>query len=271
MYEWILAGVIVFFASVLQASTGFGFAIMATPFLLLVFDSRECVQISIILSFIVSLLLIRKIINDIDKGLLRRLIIGSIVGVPLGVLFYKFVSLDILKATVSVVILIVTFILIAISFRANPKSKAKKEDPSYKSLVRQDTSTVDVTPFLKKTQFFVGMCAGLLTTSIGMPGVPLILYYNATNTKKETARSTTLAFFIFVYIVSMATQLLTVKTNLDIVGSSLILIPVVAVGVFAGNLLFNKINQITFQRMAYGILLFTGFYMAIKSFCPSLI
>lgn len=85
MYEWILATVIVFFASVLQAATGFGFAIMATPFLLLVFDSRECVQISIILAFVVSLLLIRKIIKDVDKVLLRRLIIGSVVGVPLGV------------------------------------------------------------------------------------------------------------------------------------------------------------------------------------------
>lgn len=264
MYEWILATVIVFFASVLQAATGFGFAIMALPFLLLVFDSRECVQISIILSFVVSLLLIRKIIKDVDKGLLRRLIIGSVVGVPLGVLFYKFVSLDILKVTVSIVILIVTFILMIRSFKTNPKPKI--EDSSDKSLVSQDTTAVDGTTFLKKTQFFIGLCAGLLTTSIGMPGVPLILYYNATNTKKETARSTALAFYIFVYIISMATQLLTVKTNLDIVASSLILIPVVAVGVFVGNILFDKINQITFQRIVYGILLFTGFYMSIKSF-----
>lgn len=263
MLEWILAGVIVFFASILQASTGFGFAIMATPFLLLVFDSRECVQISIILSFTVSLLLIRKIMKDIDKGLLKRLIIGSILGVPVGVLFYKYVSLDILKASVSVVILVLTPILIAISFRTNKKPNTKNSTD--KSLVNQDTLSAH-SPFLKNIQLFVGACAGLLTTSIGMPGVPLILYYNATNTKKEAARSTTLAFFIFVYIVSMASQLLTVKTDLDIVVSSLILIPIVVLGVFVGNILFNKINQVTFQRIAYGILLFTGFYMAIKTF-----
>lgn len=246
MYQWILAAVIIFFASVLQATTGFGFAIMATPFLLLVFDSRECIQISIILSFIVSILLVRKIIQDFDKGLLKRLIIGSIVGVPFGVLFYKYTNLDILKVTVSIVILIVTFILMIRSFKTNHKSKDSSDS--------------------SRTQIFVGFCAGLFTTSIGMPGVPLILYYNATNTKKETARSTTLAFFIFVYIISLATQLLTVKTNLDIVASSLILIPVVAVGVFLGNILFDKINQVTFQRIAYGILLLTGFYMSITSF-----
>lgn len=264
MFEWMLATVIVFFASVLQAATGFGFAIMATPFLLLVFDSRECVQISIILSFIVSLLLIRKIIKDVDKGLLKRLIIGSIVGVPLGVLFFKFVSLDILKITVSIVILIVTFILMVRSFKTSNNHNI--EAASEKAQINQNDSEGDVTTLLKRAQLFVGLCAGLLTTSIGMPGVPLILYYNATNTKKETARSTTLVFFIFVYIISMATQLLTVKTNLDIVTTSLVLIPVAVVGVFLGNILFDKINQITFQRIAYGILISTGFYMSIKSF-----
>lgn len=264
MSQWILATIIVFFASVLQAATGFGFAIIATPFLLLVFDSRECIQISIILSFVVSLLIIRKTIKDVDKGLLCRLIIGSVVGVPLGVFFYKFVNLDILKGTVSIVILIVTFILIKRSLKTNFKPRNK--DSSDNSPISQDTTAIDGTIILKKTQFFVGLCAGLFTTSIGMPGVPLILYYNSTNTKKEKARSTTLAFFIFVYIISLATQLLAVKTNLDILASSLGLIPVVAGGVFVGNILFNKINQITFQRIAYGILLFTGFYMSINSF-----
>src|SRR5665648_223860 len=110
--QWIFATIIIFFASVLQAATGFGFAIMATPFLLLIFDSRECIQISIILSFVVSLLLIRKIIEDVDKDLLCSLIIGSVVGVPLGVLFYKFINLDVLKVTVSIVILIISLILI---------------------------------------------------------------------------------------------------------------------------------------------------------------
>ncbi|WP_291352933.1 sulfite exporter TauE/SafE family protein [Desulfosporosinus sp.] len=256
--QWILATVIVFFASVLQAATGFGFSIMATPFLLLVFDSRECVQISIILSFVVSLLLIRKIIQNVDKGLLWRLIIGSVVGIPLGIFFYKYVNIHILKVTVSIVILIVTLLLMKKSFKTNPKSKID-------DLSDNLPANLDI-PAIKKIQFFVGFCAGLFTTSIGMPGVPLILYYNATNTIKEKARSTTLVFFIFVYIISFGTQLLTVKTNLGIVASALGLIPVVAGGVFMGNILFDKINQITFQRIAYGILLFTGFYMSIKSF-----
>ena len=264
MYEWILAAVVVFFASILQAATGFGFAIMATPFLLLVFDSRESVQISIILSFVLSLLLIRKVKKDVDKGLLRRLILGSVVGVPLGVLFYKSVSFENLKVTMSIVILIVTFIQIIKSFKTN--SKLRIEHSNVKTLLCKDTTAVDGANYLKKTQFFIGFCAGLLTTSIGIPGIPLILYYTATKTKKETARSTAIAFFLFVCIISMAAQLLTVRTNLDIVASSLILVPIAAVGIFLGNILFDKINQITFQRIIYGVLLCTGFYMSIKTF-----
>lgn len=56
MQDWVLANIIVFFASLLQATTGFGFAIMATPFLLLVYNSRDCIQLSILLSFAIAIL-----------------------------------------------------------------------------------------------------------------------------------------------------------------------------------------------------------------------
>ncbi|MEG6520513.1 sulfite exporter TauE/SafE family protein [Desulfotomaculum sp. 1211_IL3151] len=247
----ISAMVIVFFASILQAAIGFGFAIMATPFLLLIFNSRDCVQISIILSFIVSLLLIFKIIKDVDKEFLKRLIWGSFVGAPIGVVFYSYVSLPILKFTVGIVII---FIAAFITLRAAIKksSQSKKEEAIEESIS-------------SKIQFLIGLCGGMLTTSIGMPGVPLLLYFNLTNMKKETARSTTLTFFIFVYVISMVMQILTVGIEPAAITVSLKLIPIVAVGVFIGNLLFDKINQRTFQFAANGILIFTGIYMLFNS------
>ncbi|OON72383.1 hypothetical protein BU230_11120, partial [Klebsiella pneumoniae] len=75
---------IILVASILQTSTGFGFSIMATPFLLMLFLPQEAIQINIILSLIISISLIWKIRMDIDFILLKRLIFGSIVGVPFG-------------------------------------------------------------------------------------------------------------------------------------------------------------------------------------------
>src|SRR5690625_6271974 len=56
--EIILFIVIILLASILQTSTGFGFSIMATPFLLLMFEAREAIQINLILSLVISCALI---------------------------------------------------------------------------------------------------------------------------------------------------------------------------------------------------------------------
>lgn len=56
---------IILAASILQTSTGFGFSIMATPFLLLLFLPQEAIQINILLSLLISISLIWKIRTDI--------------------------------------------------------------------------------------------------------------------------------------------------------------------------------------------------------------
>lgn len=272
MDEWLFASAIVFLASALQCITGFGFAIMATPFLLLVFDSRDNIQMSIILSFFIAIVLTPKIRHHIHYGLLKRLILGSILGVPLGLWFFAHVSLDILKMTVSLVILTVAFFLLAKWLQNKTKTVSDPpgecvlneteipEEPVVKSVVECFTDPA------KRNELCIGLFAGTLTTSIGMPGVPLALYFTAKNEKKEIIRSTTLAFFIVVYIFSMVLQVLTVKISWSVATSSLLLIPAAAAGVFLGNSLFAKINQRMFQLIANLILIYTGFYMIIKTF-----
>ncbi|MDO7787720.1 sulfite exporter TauE/SafE family protein [Desulforamulus aquiferis] len=265
MYEWIFAAIIVFIASALQAITGFGFAIMATPFLLLVFNSRDCIQMSIFLSLFIALVLTPRIKKDIDYKLLKRLIWGGFVGVPIGLLFFAYVSLSTLKITVSIAILIVTCFLL---FRCyNSYRTQKMEVPDLETEEQEAKTEAEVFKYQeKRNEVMVGLSSGVMTTSIGMPGVPLALYFNAKNERKEVVRSTTLAFFIFVYTVSIIAQLLTVKIGLEVLIASLILTPAAALGIVIGNVLFGKINQQVFQLIANGILLYTGFYMLINTF-----
>lgn len=68
---------IVFVASTLQAATGFGFAILATPFLLLLFDAHNAIQLNIILSLLISLIMIYNVHNEINIKILGRLIRGA--------------------------------------------------------------------------------------------------------------------------------------------------------------------------------------------------
>ncbi|CDQ18752.1 Uncharacterized membrane protein YfcA [Halobacillus karajensis] len=228
---------IILVASVLQTSTGFGFSIMATPFLLLLFLPQEAIQINIILSVLISVSLIWKISTDIDFILLKRFIMGSIVGVPFGILIFISINISAFKIGVSIMFLMLTFLLIC-NFRVKPT---------------------------RIRDFIVGGLSGILTTSIGMPGPPLLIYFTGTDTEKEKLRATTLAFYLFIYFISLITQIIFTGTNKLIWESSLYAIPIVFLGLFIGQIIFKWLNERIFKIFTYILLSFTGIYLLIES------
>lgn len=97
--------IIVLVASTLQSATGFGFAIMATPFFLLLFEPYDAIQLNIILSLLLCITMIYKVRNEIDKGILLRLSVGSLIGVFPGLLLLNFFNKQSLKIFVSILLL----------------------------------------------------------------------------------------------------------------------------------------------------------------------
>ncbi|EMT52586.1 hypothetical protein I532_13054 [Brevibacillus borstelensis AK1] len=223
-------------ASVLQTSTGFGFSLMATPFLLLLFEPKEAVQINLLLSLVISVALITKIKKDIDKGILKRFVVGSAVGLPIGITVFLTADISMLKLGIGIIILLLTVLLIL-------------------KLLMDQTKARD---------YAVGGLSGILTTSIGMPGPPLLLYFSGTDTQKEKLRGTTLAFYLFIYSMSLLVQILFAGTTDTIWISSGYALPLVFLGLFLGQILFKRINQQLFRIFTYVILLFTGVYMLLE-------
>ncbi|MFD2638851.1 sulfite exporter TauE/SafE family protein [Piscibacillus salipiscarius] len=229
--------IIIVVASILQTSTGFGFSIMATPFLLLLFEPAEAIQINLILSLLISISLIYKIKKDINFGIMKRLIAGSFVGLPIGIWVFLWLDLQNLKLLVSLVILVLTTLLIL------------------KYRIRRS----------KNRDLVVGWFSGSLTASIGMPGPPLLLYFSGTDTKKDRLRGTTLAYFLFIYLVSLLVQIIFAGTSPRVWEASIIAVPLVLVGLVLGQKLFVKLNQDLFRTVTYILLIFTGLYLLFDS------
>jgi len=229
---------IILFASVLQTSTGFGFSIMATPFLLLLFDPREAIQLNLILSLFISSMLIVNIRRDVNWGVFKRFVIGGLFGLPLGITIFLLLDMTLLKLGVSLLIISLTILLI-LNWRT-------------KQTIQRD--------------FLVGGLSGLLTTSIGMPGPPLLLYFSGTNTKKATLRATTLAFYLFIYLASLMFQVLFAGTSTEIWLSSLKALPIVLIGLMIGQLLYKRISQRMFQILTYILLFISGGYLLFEQF-----
>lgn len=231
--ETIALIVIVFVASVLQAGTGFGFSIMATPFLLLLFEAHDAIQLNIILSLSISVIMTFKIRKDINKESLVRLIKGSLIGILPGLLLFIFLDVQPLKILVSILILLSTVLLVA------------------KITVKQT----------KLKELITGAISGLLTTSLGMPGPPLLIYFSGTNVDKATLRSTTLAYFVFVYSASILLQFSMYSISKGVWISALWALPFTLLGIYLGQWVFLRLNQQLFQKIIYALLFFTGIYL----------
>lgn len=113
--------------------------------------------------------------------------------------------------------------------------------------------------------YIVGGISGLLTISIGMPGPPLLIYFAGTKTVKEKTRATTLAFYLFIYFISLVSQMLFTGTDLSIWRSSLYAIPAVFIGLIIGQVLFKHLNQKVFGVFTYILLGCTGIFLLIDS------
>lgn len=228
---------IVLVASLLQTSTGYGFSIIGTPFLLLIYPAHTAIQINIVLSICLSAYMIFKIRKEVDKSLFIRLMKGSMIGLFFGIFLYLYLDIQGLKMGVGILIIILTLLLIF-------QLKLKR------------TKNRDIT---------AGGISGLLTTSIGVPGPPLLLYFSGARVDKVTLRSTTLAYYLFVYSASLVMQIAFGGTNKEVWIGSILAIPALFGGIILGQLLFKWISQESFRIITYIILLFTGAYLLITS------
>jgi uncharacterized protein len=235
--EWILLSIVVFTASLLQAGTGFGFSIIGTPFLLMIYPAHTAIQINIILSLCISVLMLLKIGKEVVKPLMARLIKGSLVMIVPGLLLFLYIDVRVMKLIVGGLILLLTILLIL------------------RFTIRQSSGR----------DFLTGGISGLLTTSIGVPGPPLLLYFAGTGTEKAKLRSTTLAFYLFVYSVSLVMQIGFGGTEKQVWVSTGIAIPALLLGIVCGQLMFTRFSPKVFKILSYVLLLFSGTYLVVTS------
>src|SRR5690625_863141 len=99
---------VVLVASLLQTSTGYGFSIIGTPFLLLLYPATVAIQMNIILSICLSAFMIYKVRKEVDRQLLTILMKGSAPGLILGLIIYLYLDIRWLKLGVGILILVLT-------------------------------------------------------------------------------------------------------------------------------------------------------------------
>ncbi len=233
---WELIGwgpAIAFLAALLQTATGFGFSLIATPLFLLVYAPQTAIQLNIILGLAVSLVMLPRAIREGEPTMLKRLALGTLAGAPLGLIIFLSGSVVLLKGIVAALALGLA-VLLALKFH-----------------------------FARSTgrDYGIGAAAGLLATSIGVPGPPLMLYFAGGQVSKQVARGTTLTFFLFAYGASLGLQVAGSGFASGVGPAVLVCLPLTLLGIAAGQFIFGFINQRLFAKLILALLVVTGLYL----------
>lgn len=236
----ILAIIIAFFSTLIQSLTGFGFAIVSTPLLIMVYDPKEVVVILQVLSVILDTVFVFFIKENIDWKFLKPLLIGSIIGHPIGILIYLFIPVIGLKIFIATIILL---------FLAMTKLYTQK--------VQETTAKTSI----------VGCLSGILNTSTSMSGPPLILYLTASKRDKASLRATCIAYFTIINYFGIFSFFVAGKDFTFAISQSIYILPFCFIALWIGNKIFPYISQKVFNLIVFFMLLFTALYTIYLTVC----
>jgi uncharacterized membrane protein YfcA len=233
----------VFAAALLQAATGIGFGIIAGPIILIVMNSGSAIQVSILLNLLIALVLAPRLYGLADKALLVRLLWGTLAGMPLGIIIFTQIDIDMLKLLAGVAVMFMALIIMGVL-----KFKRQGAAPS-EERVPADGRVPDL---------LVGVVSGAMCSSLAMPGPVVAARMMALDAAKETVRATVLVMFVFSYFAALATQALMVGISTGSLTLSASLAPATLVGVFVGRYSVAWISQRGFRWILSIILTITA-------------
>jgi uncharacterized protein len=227
-----------FAAALLQATNGFGFAVLAVPFFLLLVPADQAIQLVIILSLAISLVMIPRLRDAIDPSLLLRLAIGSAIGLPIGLVAFGYSDPLIVRLAAGFVIALFAAMLAWNRYRRRPARVAMR-------------------PGL---DLGAGAVAGAATGLVGMPGPPLMIYLMLAAAPMRAVRATLVAFFVLVYVATLSSDVVFLGVPAGDWAIAASLLPLVWIGAILGLRIADRLSETTAVILSVSVLAVAGLY-----------
>lgn len=201
-------------AALLRGFTGFGFALAAVPLLGLFMAPAKAVPIAVVLQLLGGLTDVHRAGRACHWPSLRWLIVGAVIGSPLGALVLSVAPAPIARITIAtitagaVVMLSRGFALAAVPSR--PATTA------------------------------VGLAAGLFNGLAAMPGPPAVVYYMSGPFRAAAARASLLVFFLATSISAFASTAAVGLVNGGVLWLAALSFPAMLLGTRIGEYSFRR-------------------------------
>jgi uncharacterized protein len=234
-----------FGSALLYAISGFGFAVLAAPLFLLFLDPAPAIQLIIIISTVLSIVVLRGLLPAIAPWLLLRLALGSLVGLPLGLVAFRYADPVLVRAVAGAMIFGFA-ILMAVSRRRSGQPGQGKHWTAFAMSPGLDLAA--------------GVVSGIASALVGQPGPPVLIYLLLAGAAAKTVRATLLAFFALSYGVTLASHAATIGIPASTWRAAGMLIPFAFFGGLAGRPIGDRLGAEAFALLAIALLAAAGAY-----------
>ena len=228
------------FAAFVQGVSGFGFALIAMPVLAgltSIYVAAPLVALTTLTNDTMMGLYYRR---TFDHAVVGQLLLGSILGIPVGLLALQYLPAHWMLMMLGLVI--VAYAIYALIDSIMPSWRY----PEKGTLQSGQWSTG------------VGFLSGILIGSYNLPGPPVILYGNSQGWSQEKFKSNLTGFFWVNALLVAIGHGMQHRISTEVFHQYLITIPGLIIGLSAGIILSKLFNPLIFRRVILGILIVLG-------------
>jgi uncharacterized membrane protein YfcA len=229
---------ILFVATLVRSTLGFGEALVAVPLLALVIPVKEAAPVAALVSITVAAVVIVQEWRHIQFRSAAWLIVSTLAGIPAGLLLLTRVAEPVVKALLALVIIVFSML----------------------SLGRRDWRLAT-----DRFAWLFGFVAGVLGGAYGMNGPPLAVYGSLRGWSPGEFRATLQGYFLPASAIGMLGYSAVGLWTASVTRLYLLSLPAVVVAIVLGSQIARRLTSGRFAVAVYGGLLITGAVLLIQA------
>ncbi len=224
----------VFIASIIRGFNGFGFSATCISGFSFILPAIEIVPIILILEVFISIFMFPYIWNKIDWNFVFKLLIGIVIGSPIGLYLLKYLSPQTTHLYVCVIIIFFSILLM-------------------KGYSNQRINN-------NRSKIFTGIVSGTLNGLTTLGGMPVALFLLVTSIQPAVIRGSLAALFFLTDVYAFILSFFGGIVDMITIYRTLPLIIILPIGVYVGDKFFVKSRETLYRKVVFYFLILISIF-----------
>ena len=236
--EWVACALVMAAASLVLGLAGFGNALVAMAFLPYFMPPATAIAVLTIYTIVFAIVILLPVRRHLAPRGVTYLLLGTVLGTPLGVWILVVVSASTLTRIIGAVLVLVVLL-------------------EWAGIAPQRLAG-------RRWGLGAGLAAGMTGGAVGMPGPPVILYSTTQGWSRQTIKANLQVFFFVNQVAILIGYWWAGLLTREVWRLSASFAVPAAAGTALGILLFTRVDHVRFRQVVFGILFASGILLLVR-------